>query len=701
MKRALTLIVAAVALVAGVCWLVFPLGRAADDGPVDLIPTAFAYLPFVRRDSGPTAQPPLTPTPTLVPGETGEVTNLQHNAGDYPDGVVPRYGLFELRFDLTVDYPHKYYFFDPEDTPQRDPGRESPYGVDGVSVDAHFLAPSGAELTVPAFWYEEQTRRVEGEVETVEPTGEAWWAVRFAPSEEGQHRFYLTVQDKHGTTRHPESGHLTVSVGTSESRGFIRLDADDPRWLVYDDGTPFIGVASDSLQFWGASRLGAAWYEREIARVADYGTNLLRVWTECDGGYGLVFESRYTEGTPGDPASAPKGTWVNQPSAWRIDRVLEAAQTHGVALLFSAHGDVYWQWDASVRHEGWNPDPVAWDDWRHLNYWKRNFRLRVARFGWSTAVLAWSTWNEHGHISPDTDIYRFYQSYSEYQRAADPYNHLLTTGFGSQVWEPSFWASGAVDIATYHDYMMCRRYPALCGDVAEFVHRFSQCLRSEDLDWSGDHGCGLGIRWDLEGVGSGMPILWSEFGIGADDWAAGPLLEAYQGEAGARATHNRLWAGLFSPLGTAPIEWYWNAQDDVTRERTAASTEVARLFFDAFSHEGVGFAATEDVNVGNYVGPSVESDGARALAIILPGGEGIYAWLQNPAHTWADAPNLPAPISGQFTVPGVERGTYRVEWWNTRDGTTTDGGTVTVGEDTNLTLEYQDLVRDVAVKIVR
>ena len=36
--------------------------------------------------------------------------------------------------------------------------------------------------------------------------------------------------------------------------------------------------------------------------------------------------------------------------------------------------------------------------------------------GYSTSVLVWEKHNEHGHVTPNTNMYNFYQNYSNYQK---------------------------------------------------------------------------------------------------------------------------------------------------------------------------------------------------------------------------------------------------------------------------------------------
>lgn len=618
---------------------------------------------------------------------TGLVLNLADNRASYPEGAVPRYARFELSFDLSVEYLNPYYYYDPEDTPERDPGRRAPFGVDGVSVDAHFVSPCGEVLTVPAFWYRDFRRWRANGREALEPTGEAMWKVRFAPSEVGLYRYWITVRDRDGETRYPETGYLTFESVPSNSPGFVCVSSDDPRFLEYDNGLPFVGI-SDGLQFWAVSEgqaLRSYFYEDRFDLFGEHGVNLTRVWTQCDGpdgAWALALEM-----------NTPQGTWINQEDAYRLDRIVEAGERNGIALVLSSVGNVNDAWHVT-----------DWSDPRYLDYWKRNFRYRVARYGYSTSVLAWEMWNEHGHIEGGSPVYNFYQAYGLYQEQADPYHHLRTTGQGSQVWDPGLWSSPAFDVATYHDYMMASRYPSdLVTDAANFVHRFSQCLRNENLDYSLG-GCGLGIRSGASWEGGPKPWLWTEFGMGTDVWNE-PNPAGNRGEGGRRATHNRLWAGLFSPLGTAPIEWYWYYQDNDPDWYAQKCDEaaIARRFFDALDYTRVTFLATDDVNVPNYVGERVTTDNAalRVLAVRVASRRGAYVWVQNREHIWVNAERTPSPVFGMFVLPNIAPGVYRVERWDTMTGeVTVDPELVAPDGHGDLRIPVVGLRRDQAMKII-
>ena len=390
-------------------------------------------------------------------------------------------------------------------------------------------------------------------------------------------------------------------------------------------------------------------YETALNAFGTNGINLTRIWDQDDG-YALTVEGHFDAyAYPGDYnpidrgvdiGTLPKGTQMNQRGNYEEDKIIEAAERNGVLIDLASHGDPYWIWDASVLTESWNPSPVAPDDWRHLNYWKRNFRYRVARWGYSPAILAWETWNEHGHITPGSTWYNFYQQYGAYQQATDPYRHLRTTSLSSQAYSPGLWSSGAMDMATYHDYMMISRYPAaLTNDEANFVYRFAWCLGTQGTYCSG-LGVGDGSTW----AGTAKPWLFGEFDAGTTVWnEVNPT--AKSGEGRLRMLHTSTWAGLFSPLGTSPIDWYWDQEDAATTTARLADRKVTQQFFNTIDYANARWTylmSASDVPVG-YTGTTLAVSQAklRVYGMRRSDNTAAYLWVQHRDHTWYNASSTP------------------------------------------------------------
>jgi hypothetical protein len=624
---------------------------------------------------------------------------------------VGEYLKFEATFTISKTYPADsflpYYYYDPSDTPTAYPGRNSPYGVDGITINAVFTSPSGKELTVPAFYYQDYVRSGTTSKETMTPTSTYDWKIRFAPQEIGTYTYYLTIQDKDGTTKYPTSGNLTLTSVGSNSKGFVRASSIDSRFLSFSNGQSFIPLASGH-QWWKCCGARSFDYETTFNAWKGSGINLTRIWDQNDG-YGLTIEGHYDQYSfPGDYnpidngvdiSTLPKGTQINQRGAYEQDKIIESAEKNGVYIELCSHGDAYWIWDASVYDESWNPNPRNMYDPEHINYWERNFRYRVARWGYSTSILTWETWNEHGHIVPGSDAYNFYQTYGEYQQTTDPYHHLRTTSQGSQAMSPAFWSSPAMDLANYHDYMMPGRYSsALVNDSAFFVSSFAWCL-------AGHVGCSsLGVGDNTSWSGNPKPWIWGEIDVGTSSWnVEEPKVK--DGDARIRLLHNSTWAGLFTPIGTSPIDWFWDqeAQSQTNTDRLA-DRKVTSQFFRGVDYAGgqFTFLMSAGDKPSGYNGETigVDQSQARVYGMRRADQKAAYLWVQNKGYTWYNSPSIPSAISPNVTIGGLLNKSYVVEIWNTHPAPNQILSIQTLTPTNGiLTINVSNLTSDVAIQI--
>jgi hypothetical protein len=666
-------------------------GAAADPAPTN----APTHVAPTKTTVPPTATPTqlvptIAPTQTIVPPTviptsppstgTPQVTTLAAASTQ-----VGQYQKFEATFQISKAFPadsiQPYYFYDPSD----------PQGVNGISIDVHFRGPSGRELVVPAFYYQDYVRTNSGSKEVMTPTNNFAWKVRFAPDEIGGYAYYVTIQDRNGTNRYPATGDLQFQSVQSSSKGFIRVSPRDSRFLEFSNGQSFVPISSGRQWWTGAQR--SYEYEQVFADFGKNGINLTRVWDQNDG-YALTVEGHFDQYNypddfnPQDRGidinSIPKGTQMNQRGNYDEDKIIEAAERNGVYIQLTSHSDPYWIWSSAVTN---NP-PSAQDDPQRIAYWKRNFRYRVARWGYSTSILAWEHWNELGHVAVGSDTYRFYQAYSQYQQQVDPYHHLRTTSQGSQSWSPAFWSSSLFDIANYHDYMMISRYPAeLTYDAANFVYRYAQCLRTVD-----GKQCGLGVGDGSSWQGPQKPYIWGELDTGTTQWN--------QANPQPKATHDARWAGLFSPIGMAPIDWYWQQQSASFIATKYAEAKIASNFFQGIDYAGKNFTylSTGDVRLTSDT-VTASNGNLRVLAMRARNGAEAYAWVQNKGNARWDSTAVPAALSATFTIPGMAAGNYKVEFWDTYTGQVT-AGPVVAASNGSVTVSVSGLSKDIAVKII-
>ncbi len=639
-------------------------------------PTA-TVVPPTQPAATATSIPLPTNTPMPTATATGLPTGQTQVTGLSAPPSVGKFLKYEASFTLSRTFTATsmlpYYPF--ADDPN------------GITVDVEMTAPSGQKTTLPAFYYQDYTRTVSGNSESVEPTGTSAWKLRFAPQELGAYSYAILVTDATGSTR---AGTYTFTSVASNSKGFLRVSPRDPRFMEFTDGSSFVPIAR-GRQWWQCCGLRAADYERTFDAWKPAGINLTRVWTQDDG-YALTIEGHYDaykypdDFNPVDRginiATLPKGTQINQRGAYELDKIIEAAERDGVYLELSLHGDPYWIWPDTVLSGAANsPERIA--------FWKRNLRYRAARWGYSSNIATVEFINEEGHIAPNSATWNFYAALAPYFNTVDP-NHLLTTSQGSQAYSPGFWSSAQtqMDVANYHDYLMSSRYSAnLTNDEANFVTRFAWCLRSNTNCAS--LGLGDGTQWS----GGAKPWVWGEFDAGTTVWnQVNPLVAT--GDGRVRLLHNSAWAGLFSPLGASPIDWYWSGEDAATTQAILNDRKITAQFFAGLDYAGNQFVYGSTEGLGETV--TVSDANARVLS--MRGTLGTYAWVQQRNYTYSNTPNLPTPISPIVVLPNLN-GAFNVQLFNTHNGSTINLGTM-VAYGT-LSIPVNNLQTDMAIIVKR
>jgi hypothetical protein len=407
-----------------------------------------------------------------------------------------------------------------------------------------------------------------------------------------------------------------------------------------------------------------------------------------DPGFERHFPKADRGNDPEDPAivpTVPKGTHINQWAAAQLDRILQAAETSGIAIQLCSHGDVYWTWDATVIESDYatvNGYRTGWLDQRRLGYWQRNYRYRIARWGYSTAVLAWEVWNEHGLIDVPSDLQRFYQSLGAFVKRLDPHGHLFTTSQWSQAYSPAFWASTPADVVNYHDYIttgLDRHAPELAGDAAAFIYTLADGLVA---DWPADT--------------PRRPFVWGEVGT-LERWDVDDK-RLITGRGAALTRHPFLWAGLFSPALTSPIDWQAAPKGDTTK--------ALRAYFsgERLSDGGWSTYATADLHARTSGVLTAAPAEARVMALVNAGQGRLLAWVQHRDHTWRrvlESGRTPRPISGWLATPPLPSGRYAIEWWNTRTGRIDSRASRTHGGGAMQVSWPAPLGTDIALKVRR
>ena len=414
----------------------------------------------------------------------------------------PRVELFEpveLALNVSADYSNP---FDPSD----------------INVTAVLKGPART-IAVPAFYYQDYERQLVAGEERLVPVGKPHWRVRFTPTEVGEHELYVEVRDRWGNAA--RSRVVKFEVVPSRRPGFVRVDREG-RYFVFDNGSSTFFVGLNAC--WSGSR-GTYDYDEWFRAFADHGVNLVRIWM-APWRFGIEWRQlgRY-----------------DLAEAWRLDYVIRLAERNNiyVILCLMNHGQLSTQVNPQWSENPYNSargGPLSrpeefWTSERARQLFMNRLRYIVARWGYSTHILAWELWNEvdltDNYRLVRQHVARWHREMASYLKKIDPYGHLVTTSFADPNLDPEIWSLREIDFITIHRYG-----PEGFEDVAGVLHG----LVSRAL-----------ARY-------GKPALVTEYGVDWRWWGE-PLY--YKDREGV-GLHDGLWASIMAGSPATGMHWWWD-----------------------------------------------------------------------------------------------------------------------------------------------
>jgi len=531
--------------------------------------------------------------------------------------TVPRYGLFEVAFELSREYADP---FDPET----------------VDIQGTFIAPSGEVTTVPGFFYQNYLRSLEKNEEILTPVGRSDWRIRFAPREEGTYTYFITVDDGDRL----ETQRRTFLSQPSTNPGFVRVCRDDPRYFEFENGDFFYPIGHNipaAFNAKGAEMLGVAVlrhrgtfaYDSYLDGMRRGGMNFARIWLAA-WSFALEWSKSY------DAHYHDLGQY-NLENAWRLDYVLDKARRHGiysqVALTTFGHyrlsTEFEGDWDYSpynVRNGGFLEQP--WEFWtnsRAQKYYRRMLRYIMARWGYETHIAGWELCNEIDLVSQygaqRPNIIRWHLDCAETIRRYDQGRHLLTTNFANKEHDPALIALDEIA------YSSTNHYNVNIVDVMKDIFHKKAVFRKPALMTE----CGYDFR-------GSTPELTERYI---------PIC---------------IWASYMMPFAGAGMQWWWDFIDD----------RDLYFYFRALAR----FAAGEDRRRRNLEMASAQvvdsvSDlpvpGMRAEC--LRNDQNGYLWVCDQVLFDKSFRGTPPLHEGKaVSLPGLRDGQYVAQYWDTHTG---------------------------------
>lgn len=414
--------------------------------------------------------------------ETATPAGAEETAPPTPQ-VLPAYGLFEISFPVALEYTN-------------------PFDSSSVEVNADIHTPDGTVLTVPCFY-----------------DGDAGWKMRFTPSRPGDYSYRITAKTP-AAQAETAAGRFRVEPGPEP--GFVRVGQNTSRHFVFDNGDSYFPVGENmGWVHWGSSSSLSTWISY-LEECQQAGVNWIRIWMCPWGMTELVWtprNNRYHGYQQYDLDNA-RGN----------DGIFQEAQKRGIYIqwVINHHGqysiNTNPEWDNNpynVKNGGFLESPEQFfTNEEAKRHYRDRLRYLVARWGYSTHLLAWEFWNEVDltHRYDPAVVKAWHEEMSAYLRGLDPYDHLQTSSTSSN--RPELYEARGLDFLQSHAYVQNiigtqmttsrQRYEA----YPDHPHFFGEM----SYDWRGPN------TGDKEGV-----IL-----------------------------HNQLWASVHSHDAGTAMTWWWD-----------------------------------------------------------------------------------------------------------------------------------------------
>lgn len=562
---------------------------------------------------------------------------------------VPLYEKFEISFKTSL------YF-------------SNPFDPDCIAIDGYFTSPSGKQITVPGFFYQDFYFAGPGSngQDNIQPQGHPEWRIRFAPTETGTYRYKIVASINKGEEV-LSTQLMSFKAVPSSRHGFVRVSKKDIRYFEFDDGSFFypIGHNIRSLndnrysQLFNrplAAQSGTVNFETWIVDMKNNRENFFETWMaawwlaiEWKKGYGFY------EGI---------GRYQLR-NAWKLDWILDLAEKNGIyiQLLIVNHGSVStycdqeWQDNPyNVKNGGFLNSPEEFfTNQQAKELFKKRLRYIVARWSYSPHIFSWELVNEMNLIGASHQFYRtdvlakWYAEMGDYLAQIDPYDHMIT-GHYTILYDSDVFKLPQVDFVLTNGYYDGRKGNIVdtLKNIANFNARFNK------------------------------PHFVSEYG---GNWNAGPeaLIEA--------DLHNGIWAGAHLQFAAVPLFWWHNFIED----------KNLYYHYKALSQYLEGIDRINE----RFEQKIVKITEENVQSLCLASQEKALVWIyeQNRLKKPPAETDIPLTKNSQCTIEGLTQGDYMIEFWDTYSGKI-----IEKRKEKNtdkLIFQLPEINRDFAVKIYR
>lgn len=566
-------------------------------------------------------------------------------------GKAHRWELWEIHLNDSLDATNP---FDPEE----------------IQVMAYFQGPDGRHLSIPGFWYQPFLRTTDSSVETLTADGAPHWVMRFAPPLAGSWRWFLAVQHA-GTLRCSTIQTVVVTEAPPHRHGFIRradqaLSGSVPRYLAFDDGTPYFAIGQN-VGWYDAG--GTLAYDRWFGKMAENKANYARLWM-ASWGFGL----ETWDGQCTSPACSRLGHYgQRQANAWQLDYVFQLAEEHGIYLMLCMlnHGLFSTQHNSEWEVSPWRADNGGFldkpeqffTDSRARSLFKQRLAYIIARWGYSSHLLAWELFNEVD-LTDQKDpmvLADWHREMGRFLKEIDPYGHLVTTStasLGALIGiDQALYALPEIDLTQFHLY-------GRDGFSIEFAAQIPKQVGQNQV--------------------YEKPVLAGEVGV----HFGGPN-ETLATDPNFVGFHDMLWVPVASGAWGTGMGWWW---DNVVDPQ------------DLYGHFAPVATWVSGVDFGGQTWTtwtqSVTGGTSPVTALALVGTKTVLLWAKNSNNQYYQPLDDSLVKGVSVTLSPVPDGVWEATWIATWGGEAPAPQQLQ-SVDSELALTLPDFRRDVALRLVR
>jgi hypothetical protein len=574
-------------------------------------------------------------------------------------------------FRMLTRQPKAYQLLEFEFSVPGDIG--NPFNPEDIQLDTVFTTPEGNVRTVPAFYYQKYSRKLDDSgVEQVAPEGPGVWRVRMTPFESGLFTWRL---EGHVRGKPLKTRNHSIDIAPGQAQGFVRVSPVNPLFFETADGEFYYGIGHNirsPTDVRSERRLnlkvkpdgGTFIYDDFFGKMAANGENAGMIWM-ANWWVSIEWNANW-RGFHGIND-------YNLGNAWRLDHVLEEAQRRGIYIYldidnhgkYSTFSDPEWQTSPfNVKNGGPCNSPLEMfkrDDMFEL--YAHRIRYITARWGAQPNIIGWNLISEINLTGEsggtdrrhDTGLFEWIRKAADLFHELDSHNHVVGTQWSGD-WRTIYPTMAALEEL---DIVVGDSYKGANHSIVDMLITTAENLSKH-----------------------GKPYFTAEFG---GNWSAArfPQLHA--------DLHAGIWSNAMTVNAMAPMLWWF---DYIDHENLYSEFKSLFQFVQDWDPRD---KELKTIHTG-VLNKQDKENPVRAVLLHMD-DTAVNGWIYDTksALEWPDENAMPEHSGINLPLSSLADGDYHVEFWNTASGEIMHTSKITVAQG-KTELELPDFNIDLAFK---